>query len=217
MTDHADPSVKPWRLPVGPRDPRETHRAAILAEIRGVTEDTFLGEPTGRDTLNAVGLGAAVIARRDPDAVMAVFTADHVIEPVDRFAAIVREGYALAEAHANALITFGIAPTHAATGYGYLELGDALASGMARQVRRFKEKPETATAAVYYAAGAQRYQRAAHRHTAPDGYRNAAALSHRQQRSRALSARGPRRAAGAGVAACGDGADLASRAHHPGG
>src|SRR5262245_13545612 len=104
----------------------ESHRAAICGGLKSFKPECFIGEPMGRDTLNAVGLGAAAIGKRDPDAIIAVFTADHVIEPVDQFRAIVDRGYALAEAQANALVTFGITPTHAVTGYGYLELGDAL-------------------------------------------------------------------------------------------
>ena len=83
-----------------------------------------MGEPSGRDTLNAVGLGAAVLVRRDPQATIGVFTADHVIEPVAQFQQIVGEGFALVERHPEALVTFGIAPSGPATGYGYLELGE---------------------------------------------------------------------------------------------
>ena len=64
---------------------------------RSLEPEQFLGEPCGRDTLNAVGLSAAVLARRDPEATIAVFTADHIIEPVDQFQAIVDAGYALVE------------------------------------------------------------------------------------------------------------------------
>src|SRR5689334_10377509 len=67
------------------------HREAILKALPWIPEEQYIAEPVGRDTVNAVGLSAAVIARRDPQAVIAVFTADHLIEPVDRFQAIVRE------------------------------------------------------------------------------------------------------------------------------
>jgi mannose-1-phosphate guanylyltransferase len=116
----------------------------------------YLAEPTGRDTLNAVAFGAAVIARTDPDAVMAVFTADHLIEPRDQFQRIVHAAYDLAEAHPDMLMTFGIAPTYAATGFGYLALGDTI-DGEARVVSEFREKPDAATAEGYFAAGPQRY------------------------------------------------------------
>ncbi len=135
----------------------EAHRAATLEALAKLKGDRFLGEPTGRDTLNAVGFGAAVIGRDDPDAVIAVFTADHIIEPADRFRTIVEQGYALAEAHPHALVTFGIEPQHAATCYGYLELGGVIDAGSGRVVDRFQEKPDQPTAQQYLDAGPQRY------------------------------------------------------------
>ena len=128
----------------------------FLDAIPELTDDQFLGEPIGRDTVNAVGFSAAVIARHDPDAVIAVFTADHLIRPIDRFQEIIAQGFALAEAHPETLVTFGIAPTQPATSYGYLELGQSL-DGTARVVERFKEKPDEATAARYFSAGPERY------------------------------------------------------------
>jgi mannose-1-phosphate guanylyltransferase len=134
----------------------EKHSQAILAAIPGLQPARFLGEPAGRDTLNAIGLGTAVIGRYDPEAVVAVFTADHIIRPVDRFQEIIAEGFSLAEQYPETLVTFGIAPTLAATSYGYLELGEPL-GGTARLVQRFKEKPDEATAKSYLAAGPERY------------------------------------------------------------
>ncbi|MEX0775502.1 MAG: mannose-1-phosphate guanylyltransferase [Phycisphaeraceae bacterium] len=155
----------------------EAHRELIVPLLGG-DEKRFIGEPTGRDTLNAVGLGAAVIGGRDADAVIAVFTADHIIEPIDEFQRIVQHGYAVADADANTLVTFGIAPMHAATGYGYLKLGPPLPSegegwgegqarpcespgaslaGTAFRVAQFKEKPDAATARQYLDAGPSRY------------------------------------------------------------
>jgi len=116
----------------------------------------FLGEPVGRDTLNAVGFSAAVIAKRDADAVIAVVTADQIIEPVDDFQKIMDHGYRLAEQSPNTLVTFGITPTAAATGYGYLQLGKPIDES-ARVVEQFKEKPDAATAQQYFAAGPTRY------------------------------------------------------------
>jgi mannose-1-phosphate guanylyltransferase len=131
----------------------DAHRELIAPLLRG---GEFLGEPMGRDTLNAVGLGAAAIGAKDPDAVIAVFTADHVIEPADEFRQIVGRGYELAETQPNTLVTFGIKPTHAATGYGYLELGEPIGQ-TARRVSQFKEKPDAATAQRYLTAGPDRY------------------------------------------------------------
>ena len=134
----------------------ETHRDSILSALPQVQSSQFFGEPVGRDTLNAVGFVAAVLAHQDPEAVIAVFTADHIIEPVNRFQEIVARGFELAEADRNHLVTFGIRPTHAATGFGYLELGKRIAED-ALVVQRFKEKPDAETAQGYFDAGSDRY------------------------------------------------------------
>jgi mannose-1-phosphate guanylyltransferase len=134
----------------------QTHAEAIVGALPQLGAGQFLGEPCGRDTLNAVGFSAAVLARRDPEAVIGVFTADHVIEPVDRFREIVAAGYAVVERHPETLLTFGIAPTGAATGYGYLELGEAFEAS-ARRLRQFREKPDIETARQYVAAGPERF------------------------------------------------------------
>ncbi|MDD2764215.1 MAG: mannose-1-phosphate guanylyltransferase [Opitutaceae bacterium] len=132
------------------------HAAAVGRALPGFSPDRFLGEPAGRDTLNAVGYGAAVIAQQDPAAVIAVFTADHIIEPVAEFRRVVERGFRLVEQHPETLVTFGIAPTEAATSYGYLQLGDSIGNS-ARIVTQFKEKPDAATASAYLQAGARHY------------------------------------------------------------
>lgn len=128
----------------------------VIREALGLGADQFLGEPVGRDTLNAVGYSTAVIARRDPNAVIAVFTADHIIEPVDEFQRIVEHGFRLAEQHGETLVTFGIAPTQAATGYGYLQLGERV-DETARVVEEFREKPNAEAAEGFFKAGAEKY------------------------------------------------------------
>ena len=130
--------------------------ADLICSALSLPREQFLGEPTGRDTLNAVGYSAAVIAKRDPEAVIAVFTADHIIEPIEQFLKIVDHGFRIAEEQANTLVTFGITPTQAATSYGYLQLGAAI-DDSARIVEQFKEKPDLAFAQQYFAAGGERY------------------------------------------------------------
>jgi mannose-1-phosphate guanylyltransferase len=134
----------------------EEHRGLILESLPGLDGERFLGEPEGRDTLNAAGLGAAVIARQDPGAVVAVFSADHLIEPVAEFQRLIARGFALAGRRPETLVTFGVAPTAPATGYGYLELGEPLEDG-AFLVRQFREKPDADTARSYFHAGPERY------------------------------------------------------------
>jgi len=128
------------------------HLPAVAAELPELPPDNLIGEPTGRDTANAVALASAILHARDPDTVMGVFTADHVIRPVDRFTQIVRLGYETAERESDALITFGITPTEPHTGMGYVQRGRPLASGV-YEVQRFREKPNLETAKLYVSSG----------------------------------------------------------------
>ena len=97
-----------------------------------------------------------MLAAGDPEAVIAVFTADHVIEPVEQFSQIIEQGFTLVERSPNTLATFGIAPTGPATGYGYLELGGLL-EGNAKVVARFTEKPAALVAQKYFDQGPEHY------------------------------------------------------------
>ncbi len=133
----------------------EQLRAAVTS-VDGLRADRLIVEPSGRDTLAAVALGCAVIAAHDPDAVVAVLTADHLIEPVSSFAATLDAAFTLASERADALVTFGVVPDCAATGFGYLELGEPL--GVAGHVvSSFREKPTQTVASEFLAAGPERY------------------------------------------------------------
>jgi mannose-1-phosphate guanylyltransferase len=132
------------------------HLRAAVSSVDGLRADRLILEPSGRDTLPAVALGCATIAAGDPDAVIAVLTSDHLIEPVDAFASTLAAGFELAESSDRTLVTFGVVPDAAATGFGYLELGEPL-SGEARVVSRFREKPDAAAAASFLEAGPSRY------------------------------------------------------------
>ena len=135
---------------------RASQRAAVSACLPTLAPGCYLGEPEGRDTLAAVGLSAAVVAARDPEAVLGVFASDQLIRPVDSFRRIVGAGYSLAEEDPRRIVTFGITPTHASTGFGYLGLGGTVA-GEARRVSRFLEEPDAATATGLLAAGPGRW------------------------------------------------------------
>src|SRR3954454_7219330 len=137
----------------------EQHRAAVFENLPELPKDNLLGEPVGRDTANAVGFPAAVLLKRDRDAIIAVVSADHVIEPLDAFHASLRTAFAVAEQQPNALVTFGIVPTYGHTGLGYIQRADVLkvksepgAPG-AYRVLAFKEKPDKATADRYVESG----------------------------------------------------------------
>ena len=133
----------------------ERFRAQIRASIPSVGDAQILGEPVGRDTLNAVGFTAAVLHAADPDAVFAVLTADHLIEPEDSFRELLARGFDLVERDDRQLVTFSIKPTHAATGFGYVERGDAISQtdSLGFRVKRFVEKPPIERAQAYLAAG----------------------------------------------------------------
>lgn len=134
----------------------DNQRELIAKNLGGLGPGQFLGEPTGRDTLAALGYAAAVVARADPDATIGVFTADHIIEPAGRFREVVESGYELAEQEKNVLVTFGVTPRRAATSYGYLSLGAQLGAS-ARIVEQFKEKPDKAAAEQWVASGPSRF------------------------------------------------------------
>lgn len=133
----------------------EQLRGAVTA-VPGLAADRLILEPSGRDTLPAVALGCATILRNDPDAVVAVLTADHLIEPVQAFVSSLTAGFELAETVPEVLVTFGVVPTSPATGFGYLELGVAMTSA-ARRVTSFREKPGAVDAQAFVAAGPQRF------------------------------------------------------------
>lgn len=126
----------------------------VAAQLPELPAANILGEPVGRDSLNAVAWAAAVLHRRDPDAVIAQVTADHVIEPVAGFVATLERAFALAEAEPAALVTLGVVPSSPHTGYGYLHRGDALPGHPgAYAVREFTEKPPREVAEAYLASG----------------------------------------------------------------
>lgn len=133
----------------------ERHRQPI-AQLLPWLGDNYIGEPEGRDTMNAVGLAAELIVRRDPEAVIAVFTADHLMDPREDLQDAVRVAEKVVSEDPNALVTFGIVPVEASTGFGYLELGDAHGANAFR-LKRFQEKPKQEVAEEFLAAGPSRY------------------------------------------------------------
>jgi mannose-1-phosphate guanylyltransferase/mannose-6-phosphate isomerase len=107
-------------------------------------------EPMRRDSAPAIAVAAELIRKSDPDAVMLVLAADHHVTDAAAFAATAEAG--LAAAQAGALVTFGIRPTHPATGYGYIRPGDMM-DGRVRMVAAFVEKPDEARAQTFLAEG----------------------------------------------------------------
>jgi mannose-1-phosphate guanylyltransferase len=124
----------------------------VAGELPDIPRENLIGEPMGRDTANAIGLAAHLIAQRDTDATMAVFTADHLIRPQEVFARSIETGLSAAERNADSLVTFGIMPTEPHTGYGYIHLGESAGAGVF-QVLEFKEKPPVELARQYVESG----------------------------------------------------------------
>ena len=129
------------------------HLDAVTAQLPEVDPRWLVAEPSPRDSMAAIGWAAALLERHDPDAIMGSFAADHVVTDADAFRACVR--LAVEVARDDWLVTIGIEPTHPATGFGYIEVGDPLPGHPgAAAVREFVEKPDAETAASYVASGA---------------------------------------------------------------
>jgi len=128
------------------------HLPAIADELPALPLENLIGEPTGRDTANAIALAAAILHKKNPDTIMSVFTADHLIRPTDTFVEVIRRGFATVEENADALVTFGIKPTEPHIGLGYIERGEPDMPGV-WTVKSFKEKPDLDTARQYVASG----------------------------------------------------------------
>lgn len=123
--------------------------AEVLPEI---PRENIIGEPEGRDTLNAIALAAELLAGRDENGTMAVFTADHIIRPREYFTRAVQLAMDTAEGNPQALLTFGVHPTWPHTGLGYIECGQKISEDV-YQVASFKEKPDHTTARQYVEGG----------------------------------------------------------------
>lgn len=133
----------------------QAHEAAVRAQLPDLPPGQVVAEPSPRDSMAAIGLAAALLERRDPDALLGSFAADHVIEDADAFRDCVQSAIEVAEQ--GYVVTIGIEPTHPATGFGYIKLGRPLGGSPARAVEQFVEKPDAARAAEYVASGEYRW------------------------------------------------------------
>jgi mannose-1-phosphate guanylyltransferase len=132
------------------------HLAEATAKaVPGVPRAQILCEPAPRNTAPCIAWATAVIARLDPEAVVAVLPSDHFIANEQEFRRVLER--ALKSAAAGRVTTVGIVPTRPETGYGYIELGDDIADGNAeigaKSVARFVEKPDRARAEAFVAGG----------------------------------------------------------------
>ena len=131
----------------------EEHRFLAAEQIRamGATDASLLLEPEGKNTAPAIALGALLALQQTnaQDALLLVLAADHLIRDVAAFQRTVMDAASLA--HDGYLVTFGIVPTRAETGYGYIQKGSPLTAGY--RVARFVEKPDASVAAQYLESG----------------------------------------------------------------
>jgi mannose-1-phosphate guanylyltransferase len=130
-------------------------QARVMREqVPAIPAENYLIEPAPRGTASVVALAAAVLKKRDPQAVMAIQTADHHIRNRDLFNYLITTALDVAEK--EYLVTLGINPTFPSTGYGYIQQGEPLDGDYKYPVylvRRFKEKPDQVTAQALLRSG----------------------------------------------------------------
>lgn len=146
------PLVPPRRLLVITNRVQAPH---IAQQIKTVPRSSIIAEPFGRDTAACIALGTALIMARDPEAVMVVLPADHVIHDRRALLANLTDACRVAEEQ-NCLVTLGIVPSGPATGYGYIRRGRWLSYGLKTafaRVENFTEKPALAAAKRYMHSG----------------------------------------------------------------
>ena len=129
----------------------EDNRFMVAEQLRAIKalQSPVILEPVGRNTAPAIALAALQATANGDDPLLLVLAADHVIQNNDAFLAAIDKAQALATQ--DKMVTFGIVPTHAETGYGYIKRGDAVDAAYA--VDSFVEKPDLATATEYLNSG----------------------------------------------------------------
>ena len=127
----------------------EEHRFLVAEQVAqlGKKPATIILEPEGRNTAPALTLAALYLVKQDPDAMMVVMPADHVMTEPQQFVAAVKQGAVNAEQ--GALVTFGIVPESPETGYGYIKREAEISGTSAYAVASFVEKPDLKTAEQY--------------------------------------------------------------------
>lgn len=117
-----------------------------------VPTENIIEEPVGRNTAPCIGLSALKILEKDPEAVLAVLPADHLIRDIPAFHACIRDAVEAVE-KTDAIATIGIEPTRPETGYGYIQATNREVTPNVVKVASFKEKPDAETAEAYLKTG----------------------------------------------------------------
>jgi mannose-1-phosphate guanylyltransferase len=128
---------------------------AVREQLPSLPVSNVLVEPAARNTAACIGLAAFEILRRDPEGVMFVLPADHVIRTDEAFGRAAQRAVSIVQASPNSLVLFGVVPTFPATGYGYIERESRLDEGSPPlfRVRNFREKPQQSVAEQYLRDG----------------------------------------------------------------
>jgi mannose-1-phosphate guanylyltransferase len=129
----------------------EDSQREVARQVSRLNKPQIIAEPVGRNTAPAIGLAAFILLRSDPEAVIGMFPSDHVIGDEKRYRSVLEKGIEIAAAGEN-IVVLGIRPTRPETGYGYIE-ANPTTEREAYRVRRFTEKPDSARAAEFVAAG----------------------------------------------------------------
>lgn len=129
-----------------------SHADEIKKQLPELPEKNIIVEPAGRNTAPCVALAAMIVKKRDPEGVMAVFPADHVIQNPDALIKTIEGITNVLENNPGVLATIGIKPGYPETGYGYIKQGHPI-EGPVSAVEKFLEKPDAATADEYVKSG----------------------------------------------------------------
>ncbi len=132
----------------------ERHAEAIASQLDavGAGPSAVIAEPVGRNTAPAAALAALAVAEQDPEGIMLLLPADHHITDVGAFHDAIDRAAQLAQG--GRVVTYGIVPTKAETGYGYIRKGEALAETPGSfAIAKFEEKPKPAVARDYFSSG----------------------------------------------------------------
>ncbi|MCA8941746.1 MAG: mannose-1-phosphate guanylyltransferase [Planctomycetes bacterium] len=149
--DRLAPLVDPEHLWIV-TNPTQVDRLKSIME--SFDESQVIVEPEPRDTAACIGLSVAKLEAADPNAVVAIVPSDHVITPTERFVDLLRRGAEVAS-DGRTIVLFGVKPTRPATGFGYIEPGAPIegAPEGAREILRFREKPNLDTAREFVTSG----------------------------------------------------------------
>jgi mannose-1-phosphate guanylyltransferase len=129
----------------------------IQKQVPSLLAQNVLTEPLGRNTAPCIGLAAKWISHSDPDAIMIILPADHIIRDIEEFLHVLNRAVHVAK-ESDALVTIGIRPTHPETGYGYIQFEDSAemnpyAADSIYRVKTFAEKPNLETAEKFLKSG----------------------------------------------------------------